>query len=50
MRPDVYHHPIHWPPSHTQVAERASFHISASLEGKMNMGSLMGMMRVSEWM
>lgn len=50
MRPDVYHHPIQWPPSHTQVAERASFHISASLEGKMNMGSLMGMMRVSEWM
>lgn len=50
MRPDGNHHPIHWPPSHTQVAEGASFQTSASLEGKINMGFLMGMMRVSKWM
>ena len=38
------------PSSHTQVAEWASFQTSASLEGKINTGSLTGMMRVSRWM
>lgn len=31
-------------------SREASFQTSASLEGKINMGSLLGMMRVSKWM